>query len=322
VVEIEDKVPHNHAFLMSPNKSIAPGSVTEDNRASRTGPGTRFLIVNADDFGRSEAVNLGVAEGFRGGIITSTSVVAAGSAFESAVAMAPHLKGLGIGVHLAVDEYQPIVPAADIPTLVNSAGQFRSRGRQFLNMASNPRMKGDLLREWDAQISRIAAAGIKLTHIDGHGHCHAHPAVTGIIIQLAERYGIAHVRLPAEPLSMSQGRSLPRRFGEKVALQFATQLTRRKWKGRLFFPRCFYGFSDGGHMTSAILRRVTDSIPPGVSELMVHVGLSNDEAAGFWTGYDWVGDLHAVTSHTKEQFENEFGVRLVTHTQGRPDEVG
>jgi predicted glycoside hydrolase/deacetylase ChbG (UPF0249 family) len=288
--------------------------------APRTGSGTRFLIVNADDFGRSEAVNLGVAEGFRSGIITSTSIVAAGPAFESAVAMAPNLKGLGIGVHLAVDEYQPIVP--DIPTLVNSQGQFHSRGRQFLNMASNPRTKGDLLREWDAQISRIVAAGIKLTHIDGHGHCHAHPAVTGIIVQLAERHGIAHVRLPSEPLSMSRGRSLSRRFGEKVVLQFATQLTRRKWKDRLFFPRSFYGFSDSGHVTSAILQQVTDSIPPGISELMVHVGLSNDEAAGFWTGYDWVGDLNAVTSHTKEQFENAFAVRLVTHTQGRPDGVG
>ncbi len=290
--------------------------------ASLTGSGTRFLIVNADDFGRSEAVNLGVAEGFRRGIITSTSVVAAGPAFESAVAMAPNLKGLGIGVHLAVDEYEPILPAADIPTLVNPEGQFHSRGRQFLNMASNSRTKGDLLREWGAQIARIVAAGIKLTHIDGHGHCHAHPAVTGIIIQLAERYGIAHVRLPAEPLSMSRGRSLLPRFGEKVALQFATQLTRRKWKGRLYSPRYFYGFSHGGHMTSAILRQVTDSIPPGISELMVHVGLSNDEAAGFWTGYDWVGDLNAVTSHTKAQFEIEFGVRLVTHTQGRPDGVG
>jgi predicted glycoside hydrolase/deacetylase ChbG (UPF0249 family) len=238
------------------------------------------------------------------------------------VAMAPYLRGLGIGVHLAVDEYHPILPAADIPTLVNAEGRFPSRGRQFLNMALNSRTKGDLLREWDAQISRIVAAGIKLTHIDGHGHCHAHPAVTGIIIRLAERYGIAHVRLPAEPLAMSKGRSLSRRFAEKVALQFASQLTRRKWQDRLFFPRSFYGFSHGGHMTSAILRQVTDSIPPGTSELMVHVGLSNDEAAGFWTGYDWVGDLNAVTSHTKERFENEFGVSLVTHTQGRPDGVG
>jgi predicted glycoside hydrolase/deacetylase ChbG (UPF0249 family) len=292
------------------------------NHASRTGSGSRFLIVNADDFGRSEAVNLGVAEGFRRGIITSTSVVAAGPAFESAVAMASNLEGLAIGVHLAVDEYQPILSAAHIPTLVNSDGKFRSRGRQFLTMALNPLTKGDLLREWDAQISRIVAAGIKLTHIDGHGHCHAHPAVTGIIIQLAERHGIAHVRLPAEPLSMSRGRSLSRRFGEKVALQCATQLTRRKWKDRLSFPRSFYGFSHGGHMTPAILRQVTDSIPPGISELMVHVGLSNDEAAGFWTGYDWVGDLNAVTSHTKKQFEIEFGVMLVTHVQRRPDGVG
>ena len=254
---------------------MTPAPLRRINRASRTGSGTRFLIVNADDFGRSEAVNLGVAEGFGRGILTSTSVVAAGPAFESAVAMAPNLKGLGIGVHLAVDEYQPILPAADIPTLINSEGRFHSRGRQFLNMASNPRTKGNLLREWDAQISRIVAAGIKLTHIDGHGHCHAHPAVTGIIIQLAERYGIAHVRLPAEPLSQSsRGRNSSPRFGGKSGSPIRHPANPEKVERPAVLPALFLRlFSHGGHMTPAILRQVTDSIPPGSSELMVHVGL-------------------------------------------------
>ena len=58
----------------------------------------RFLIVNADDFGRSESVNAGVAEAYRRGILTSASIVATGAAFESAVALVPQLEGLGIGI--------------------------------------------------------------------------------------------------------------------------------------------------------------------------------------------------------------------------------
>ena len=42
----------------------------ETGRVSRVAPDGRFLIVNADDFGRNEAVNQGVAEGFRRGIIS------------------------------------------------------------------------------------------------------------------------------------------------------------------------------------------------------------------------------------------------------------
>ena len=52
---------------------------------------------------------------------------------------------------------------------------------------------------------------------------------------------------------------------------------------------------------------------------MVHVGVSNDEAPGFWTGYDYAGDLRAVTTYSKQEFEKEFGVTLVTHVQRGAD---
>ena len=109
------------------------------------------------------------------------------------------------------------------------------------------------------------------------------------------------------------------RFAEKVVLNFATQVPRTVWKGKLIYPRSFYGFSQGGRMSAEVVREVGRSAPAGVSELMVHVGVSNDEAPGFWTGYDYAGDFRAVTTYTKQEFEKEFGVSLVTHVQGGPD---
>lgn len=291
----------------------------ESGRASRVAADGRFLIVNADDFGRSEAVNQGVAEGFRRGIITSASLVAAGPAFESAVRIAADLPELGVGIHLIANEYAPVLPPAEIPRLVNSEGRFFSRPHQFARMASNPRLRGDLLLEWDAQISKIVKAGIKLTHIDGHGHCHAHPAAAGVVLELARRYGIGHVRLPAEPILWKPGRKFSARFAEKVVLNLATQVPRTVWSGKLCFPSSFYGFSHGGRMSADVVREVAMSAPPGVSELMVHVGISNEEAPGYWTGYDYAGDLRAVTTYSKQQFENEFGVTLVTHVQRGTD---
>ncbi len=279
----------------------------------------RFLIVNADDFGRSEAVNLGVSEGFRNGIVTSASLVAAGPAFDQAVALAKELPGLGVGIHLIANEYKPVLAPAQIPRLVNSEGRFYSRPRQFQRMAVDPRIRGDLLLEWDAQIAKILRAGIALTHIDGHGHCHAHPTAAGVVLKLAQRYGIKHVRLPAEPIWWKPGLNFSPRFVEKTVLNFATQVPRRVWKGKLTFPTSFYGFSQGGRMSAGVVREVAKSALSGVSELMVHVAVSNDEAPGFWTGYDYAGDLQAVTTHTKEQFEKEFGVSLVTHIQGGLD---
>jgi len=279
----------------------------------------RLLIVNADDFGRSEAVNRGVAEGFGRGIVTSASLVANGPAFDQAVAIAKALPGLGVGIHLIANEYTPVLPPEKIPRLVNADGRFYSRQHQFARMAVNPRLREDLLIEWDAQIAKIQAAGIKLTHIDGHGHCHAHPTAAGVVVKLGQKHGIKHVRLPAEPIWWKPGRNLSPRFAQKVVLNLATQVPRTLWKGRLIYPRSFYGFSQGGHMSADVVREVGKSAPPGVSELMVHVGIANDEAPGFWTGYDYAGDLHAVTTYNKQEFEKEFGVSLVTHVQGGPD---
>ena len=60
------------------------------------------LIVNADDFGASHGVNLGVIEAHRNGILTSASMMvdAAGSA-EAGRISARH-PDLGVGLHVVI----------------------------------------------------------------------------------------------------------------------------------------------------------------------------------------------------------------------------
>jgi predicted glycoside hydrolase/deacetylase ChbG (UPF0249 family) len=270
----------------------------------------RSLIVNADDFGRSEAVNLGVAEGFRHGILTSTSIVANSPAFSHAVALAKQLKGLEVGIHLAVDEYEPVLPPTAIPSLVTPEGRFIARGRLFLKMAVDSRTGDDLFREWDAQLSKVVKAGIQLTHVDGHGHCHAHPRAARRVLELAKRYGIDRVRMPVEPIAWwPEGVSASRMMG-KVLVTIASQPAGKVWGGKLRIPIRFYGFSDAGGVTRSLIRRVAEAAPPGVSELMVHVGVCNDEADGFHTGYNWKGDLDAVTAFAKDEFQHQFSIAL------------
>jgi predicted glycoside hydrolase/deacetylase ChbG (UPF0249 family) len=278
----------------------------------------RFLIVNGDDFGRSEAVNAGVAKAFREGVLTSASIVANGPAFGSAVALAGELDGLGLGIHLALNEYEPVLPPSEIPSLVTRDGKFRRRGQQFLTMIISPRTRDEIFREWDAQISKVLAAGINLEHIDGHGHCHAHPRVGSVIVGLAERYGISHVRLPVESLGWRPERRSASRLLQKIALNSFALCSRQLWGKRLSCPQYFYGFSDGGHLSTSVVRRVARGVRPGVSELMVHVGTSNVESAGLKTAFDRKADLDAVTSFDKPSFEKEFDVKLVSHTGRRP----
>jgi predicted glycoside hydrolase/deacetylase ChbG (UPF0249 family) len=270
----------------------------------------RSLIVNADDFGRSEAVNLGVAEGFRRGILTSTSIVANSPAFSHAVAIAKELKGLEVGIHLAADEYEPVLPPAAIPSLVTPEGRFIGRGRLFLKMAVDNRTGDDLFREWDAQLSKVQKAGIQLTHVDGHGHCHAHPRAARHVLELAKRYGIERVRMPVEPVAWWPEQVSASRMIGKLLVTIASQPARMVWGGKLRIPTRFYGFSDAGGVTRSLISRVAEAAPVGISELMVHVGVSNNEAEGFWTGYNWKGDLDAVTTFAKDEFQQQFKIVL------------
>ena len=58
------------------------------------------LIINADDFGIHEAVNEGIYSAYGQGVLTSTSLLAQGPAFDDAVRMSKECNRLGIGIHL------------------------------------------------------------------------------------------------------------------------------------------------------------------------------------------------------------------------------
>jgi len=61
------------------------------------------LIVNADDFGRSTAINRGIIDAHEKGVVTSTSLMTDREAFAEAVALARRYPRLGIGLHLDLD---------------------------------------------------------------------------------------------------------------------------------------------------------------------------------------------------------------------------
>ena len=62
----------------------------------------RQLVVNADDFGFTPDVNEGIVEAHRHGILTATTLMANGAAFEDAVRLARERPTLDIGCHLVL----------------------------------------------------------------------------------------------------------------------------------------------------------------------------------------------------------------------------
>jgi len=159
------------------------------------------LILNADDFGLTPGINRAIVELHRAGVITSTTLMATGPAFDDAVALARANPTLGVGCHLVFVDGMPLCHAESIPSLLGADGKrFRPSIHDFAQATLRSTIKPDeLARETAAQIQRIQRAGVDVTHIDSHKHVHLFPKIAETVLHVARRCGVRAVRYPFEP---------------------------------------------------------------------------------------------------------------------------
>jgi predicted glycoside hydrolase/deacetylase ChbG (UPF0249 family) len=134
----------------------------------------KFLIPNADDFGFTRDVNEGIVEAHRRGILTATTLMATGAAFDHAVELARENPQLDIGVHLVLVDSAGFPPT--LPQLVWSLGSIR--------------IYDELVR----QVRKVVDAGLQPTHLDTHKHTHLLPQVFNAVVRIAEEFHIPWVR--------------------------------------------------------------------------------------------------------------------------------
>lgn len=142
------------------------------------------LVINADDFGYSKAVNLGIVETHSNGVLSSTTLMANMPGFSNAVKLAKKFPMLGVGVHLSMTCGKPILSGMD--TLCRSDGSF-----QALNYVRENDESIDLDQlylEWRGQINHILQAGIRPTHLDSHHYTHTIGKNYQVIERLSEQY--------------------------------------------------------------------------------------------------------------------------------------
>jgi hopanoid biosynthesis associated protein HpnK len=269
------------------------------------------LIVNADDFGIAEAINRGIIEAYDRGIVTSTSIMATGDAFEHAVGLARSRPGLAVGIHLVLTEQRPLVGAAAVPSLVDAAGRFAPHLKDLLARSVRGRIALDEVRlELDAQLRRVRAAGIEMSHIDGHQHVHVLPGISRVVAELAREHGVGAVRYPAERVRGYMLRTLKhaRRVAEQAALNLFCAASPLK---RLRRSDEFVGFYFGGRLDETNLATVLAGLPPGRTvELMCHPGSEDMRPEGEWQ-YAWSAERDALTSPRIRELVVARGMQLV-----------
>jgi len=246
----------------------------------------RNLIVNADDLGWTAGVNRGIAEAHRNGIVTSASLLANGGAFAEAVELARDLSGLGVGVHLNLNDGPPVAPRESVPSLVNEAGEFEGGpDGLLLKIATRGLSMREVEIEWGAQISKARDAGIEPTHLDGHKHVHMLPGLFEIALRLAKRYGIGAIRVSHEASSLRAALSTGERRAAVVLKQgvqarglklLARDARKQAERAGVSTADYFCGIAQTGELTNEGVARLLRSLPEGTTELMCHPGYADD----------------------------------------------
>jgi chitin disaccharide deacetylase len=235
------------------------------------------VIISADDFGLSEAVNEAVEQAHRDGILEAASLMVAAPAAADAVRRARALPSLRVGLHLVVIEGPAVLGPTDIGGLVDAEGQFPSdQFRLGIRYAFLPAIRRQLAAEIRAQFAAFAETGLVLDHANAHKHMHLHPIVGRLILDIGRDFGLPAIRIPAEPPDVL------RRCGTRVgpaawALYRWTALLRRQAQaaGVAMNDHCF-GITWSGHMTADRVRRLVQVLPDGVSEIYFHPAARRD----------------------------------------------
>jgi predicted glycoside hydrolase/deacetylase ChbG (UPF0249 family) len=126
---------------------------------------SKYLIVNADDFGASAGINRGILDCHTGGIVTSTSLMVTGRAAAEAASMSRDYPNLAIGLHwdvLGEDERE-----FDLDDVAAVRDEFRRQ-----------------LEEFHRLLGRMP------THVDSHKHVHRAEQVRGVFQELVEPLGV------------------------------------------------------------------------------------------------------------------------------------
>jgi chitin disaccharide deacetylase len=281
------------------------------------------LIVNADDFGLTEGVNRAVIEGHVHGIITSTSLLANGAAFDSAVVMSKSYAKLGVGVHLNLTEGRPISVPSEIPSLVNSQEFFVSGAvRQAKRILTGRANLSEVERELRSQIEKVRATGVRITHLDGHQHLHLLSPILDIVINLAREFEIAAVRCAVEHSievlqlmgrNRSSSPAVLKQFLTGCALAVLSSSVRQKLhQAGLKCPDHFYGFTQTGFLDATAIQRILQHLPQGTSELMCHPGYVDADLASIPTRLlgQREKELRALTNPVVKRLITEQTIQL------------
>jgi predicted glycoside hydrolase/deacetylase ChbG (UPF0249 family) len=146
-------------------------AVSAQTLAERLGypPGTKLIIVHADDLGETHAVNAAAIKALQGGTINSASLMVPCPWFPEMADYAKSHPDADFGLHLTLTServyyrWGPVAPGDKVPSLLDENGYFHHDWEHNTHVDAK-----QVEVELRAQIERALAMGVHPTHLDSH----------------------------------------------------------------------------------------------------------------------------------------------------------
>lgn len=247
-------------------------------------------------------MNRAIVEAHTRGVVTSSTLMARGPAFAEAIHLAKEVPRLSVGCHVVLVDGVPTLNTDKVPSLTRDS-RFRDGLKSFAARAITRRMDPDqVAAEATAQIRKIQAAGIAVSHIDTHKHTHIFPAILRPLLKAARDCGVRAIRNPFGPrfpLRSSRLWARPNlwtRYAEVGILRrFSGKFRAAADRDGLATPDGTLGIEVTGTLDETLFQSLAQSMPPGTWEFVCHPGYNDP-------------DLQAAKTRLRESREIELRV--------------
>lgn len=241
------------------------------------------VVLHADDLGLNRAVNEGILQSARQGLLTSASLLA--NAPQAAEALAGWQELLtaqrdgslpssaarrrlddprqpfDLGIHLNLTQGRPLTAGRYPAELLDREGRFPGPGPLFRHLRGRATAFAAVIEaELSAQIEFMLDRQAKPTHLNGHQYVEMMPALADLIPRLLQKYSIPAIRLPLERnawrLSFLPGFRLANACLALVKRYYAEKFHRVVGHAGIAHPDAFFGSSHAGRVDLSLLLRV------------------------------------------------------------------
>ena len=129
------------------------------------------LIITADDYGMSQAVNRAIDAGIEAGLITATNVMTNMPYYREAHKLTDN-KAVSVGMHWVLTCGKPVLPPESIPSLVGTNGEFHDypdfRQRYRSRQISDEEIRKELTAQYKLFTENVGTPDYWNTHQNFH----------------------------------------------------------------------------------------------------------------------------------------------------------